>query len=351
MSQHARPSAPSHSGHSPELPRHPHLFYNGRILRAGWGLLLFLLVVFACMAIETLLLVRLAHLHDTPHTVLIPRDALPSLVIATALTLATLVLGVQEQRPFSTYGLRGPNAVRLALGGALTGIVLLSALVLLLHHMDLVLFRGQAIFGIALEWKFGLFWLGFYVLVAYVEEMFARGYLQYTLTRGLAWVLRHYFAAASGVRVAFWISGLVLTVLFALSHRLNRGETSMGVVSAGLFGLLLLVSLWRTGSLWWALGFHTAWDWAQSFLWGTPDSGLLIRDHFFVTEPTAPALQSGGAAGPEGSIYAIGAYLAAFGVLMLLHRRQPYPELWAEAANDADDTDQMLPDPGRATRS
>jgi uncharacterized protein len=32
------------------------------------------------------------------------------------------------------------------------------------------------------------------------------------------------------------------------------------------FGLLFCLSLRRTGSLWWAVGFHAAWDWGQTLL-------------------------------------------------------------------------------------
>jgi len=33
-------------------------------------------------------------------------------------------------------------------------------------------------------------------------------------------------------------------------------------------------AIWRTGNLWFAIGNHAAWDWGQTFLFGTPDSGL-----------------------------------------------------------------------------
>jgi len=40
----------------------------------------------------------------------------------------------------------------------------------------------------------------------------------------------------------------------------------IGLVAGGLVGLLFSYSLWRSGSLWWAIGAHASWDWAQSFL-------------------------------------------------------------------------------------
>jgi uncharacterized protein len=67
--------------------------------------------------------------------------------------------------------------------------------------------------------------------------------------------------------------------------------------------MVFCFSLWRTGSLWWAIGFHTAWDWAQSFLYGVADSGIMVRQHLLATHPLGKPLLSGGATGPEGSIF------------------------------------------------
>lgn len=351
------PPTPAPAGRlAPEQTHRSEIFYDHKVLRAGWGILLFLIVVLACIAAQNFLLARFAQPSIRPHGALALRDflappsALTSIVYAVAITLATWVLSTREQRRFTDYGLRGPRALRMLLGGALSGLVLLTALVLLLHQQDLLVFRGQVLFGIANQWKLGLTSLGFYALVTYVTETFTRGYLQYTLTRGLAWMLRRYFAAGSGVQLAFWIAALLLSALSTLAHLLHRGESSLGICNAGILALLLAYSLWRTGSLWWAFGFHSTWNWTQSFLWGVPHPGMQPQDHLFLTEATGSTLRSGGSGGPESSLYALGAYLAAFGILMLLHKRRVYPELWDEASRDARETTQTLPDPGRFAR-
>ena len=82
---------------------------------------------------------------------------------------------------------------------------------------------------------------------------------------------------------------------------MNPGETPVGLFSAGSIGLILCLTLWYTGSLWWALGFHAAWDWGESFFYGTSDSGLLVKGHLFAEHPTGNILWSGGATGPEGA--------------------------------------------------
>ena len=117
------------------------------------------------------------------------------------------------------------------------------------------------------------------------------GYLQYTLTRGFASLLRHSSAAASGVQPGFWMAAVLLCAVSAVFQGIRGGESLLGTVNAALLGLLMAFSLWRTGALWWALGYHTAWNWAQSFFWGMPHSGTLTRDHLFLTEATGPALR------------------------------------------------------------
>lgn len=74
-----------------------------------------------------------------------------------------------------------------------------------------------------------------------------------------------------------------------------------------------LLSLWHTGSRWWAIGFHASWDWAQSFLYGVADSGIMVQHHFLSTHPIGKPILSGGATGPEGSIF-----LLAIMVLIIL---------------------------------
>ena len=49
-------------------------------------------------------------------------------------------------------------------------------------------------------------------------------------------------------------------------------------------------------------GCHAGWDWAQSYFYGTSDSGLIIEGHLLSEHPTGPALWSGGTTGPEGSL-------------------------------------------------
>jgi len=50
-----------------------------------------------------------------------------------------------------------------------------------------------------------------------------------------------------------------------------------------------------------AIGFHTAWNWGQSFFYGVPDSGASVPGHLFDPTFSGPAWLTGGSVGPEGS--------------------------------------------------
>jgi hypothetical protein len=144
-----------------------------------------------------------------------------------------------------------------------------------------------------------------FLVVGLLEEYLNRGYLLFTLTRGLAGIYSWLFKASQSKTLGFWTGALTVSLLFGLAHETNRGESPIGLLSAGLGSLVFCLSLWRTGSLWWAIGFHASWDWAQSFLYGVADSGLMVEHHLLATHPLGQPLMSGGTTGPEGSIFVL----------------------------------------------
>ena len=175
--------------------------------------------------------------------------------------------------------------------------------------IDSRLLSGSAIL------RYGAIWLLGSLLVGLFEEYFTRGYLQYTLTRGLAGFYQWAFKTRHSLALGFWTSAVIFSVLFGLAHKGNPGESPIGLLSAGLAAMVFCFSLWRTGSLWWAIGFHASWDWAQSFLYGVADSGTMVQHHLLATHPVGKPILSGGATGPEGSIFII-AIMAPISVII-----------------------------------
>lgn len=280
-------------------------------LRAGWGLLLFLLLFIG----SSILVSHLHLLPPRPHTA--PGQTAPEMPPGSAIfgesvslglvLLSTWIMSRIERRPFGVYGLvpqsQSRNPLRHFAQGLACGLTFLSLLVLLLWRSHLLIFTGlllapHQILRDAVIWALG------FLLVALFEESFLRGYLQYTLARGLSSLFRH-VEPAKAPTIGFWTAALLLSAVFGLSHGSNPGESPIGLFAAAFAGLVFTFSLWRTRSLWWAIGIHASWDWAQSFLYGVADSGTMIRNHLLASHPIGRPILSGGTTGPEGSLFVL----------------------------------------------
>lgn len=262
------------------------VFMNDTGLRAGWRALLYLVLFAACLALlfmPVTLLTHGKHLHgELPPSVAILAEALQT----TAIFAAAALLARIERRRLFTVPFEGRATLLRFVSGAVWGFVALSALVFALWKAHLLTF-GPATLQSGAAVRYGLLWGLMFLLVGLSEEALMRGYLQSILARGMG----------------FWPAAVVISALFGALHLNNKGESHVGILSAALVGLFFSLSLWYTGSLWWAIGFHAAWDWAQSFFYGTADSGMVVRGHLFSEHPAGNPLWSGGATGPEGSPY------------------------------------------------
>lgn len=307
-------------------------------LRAGWSLLLFVLLA-ALFIYGGNRLVHHLPTHSNTTSAgpleLIPNTAILGPAIAfTSLALAALLMSLVERRPFSRYGLtlrRMPTDFAL---GIFWGIFALSMLVAVLFLTHTIAFDSIALHGIP-ALTYALEWASVFLLVGLFEEFFFRGYLQYTLARGVAGLTRALSPGNLHAHViGFWIAASIFSViLFTAAHTGNHGETFEGIAAVALAGTVFAFSLYRTGSLWWAIGFHTAWDWGQSYLYGTPDSGVLARGHLLITHPIGRPMLSGGSAGPEGSLFVLPTFLLVALIIHLTLPRRSYP-LTADQSSD-----------------
>ena len=253
-----------------------------------------------------------------------------------ALGLAAWVLSRIERRRLAVYGIDRSH-LRDILPGAFWGLATLSLLVALLRGFHVLVFDGRALAGAAIL-IFGAKWLLAFLLVGLVEEYTIRGYIQYTFTRGV-FGLAERLSSTRTRAIAFWIAAFFMSVIFGALHLGNSGENRMGIVMVFIAGILFSYALWRTGSLWWGIGFHMTWDWAQSFLYGVPDSGTLSSGRLFHTHPVGNILISGGSVGPEGSLLVIPVLLIVF-VVLRFTRAGEQPPL------SPLDLPQELPQPG-----
>jgi membrane protease YdiL (CAAX protease family) len=307
---------------SPPQPQQPrNRIFIGRFgLRAGWSAAIFVpvfIVIFALIGLTTLAAtgklkktIADARSHSQTKAPAQPAQAdmkPKSAIINEALqfsatVLASLALALIERRRMAVYGI-GRNRLFDFLPGAFFGFASLSLLIEVLHATHVLVFDSQALHGAAI-YAFALKWLLAFLLVGLFEEYFNRGFLQYTLTRGL-FGLAEKISAKHARFIAFWLAALIMSLIFGAGHLNNPGENRVGIVMVFIAGIVFSYALWRTGSLWWAIGFHMAWDWAQSFFYGVPDSGFLSAGRLFFTHPVGNTLYSGGVDGPEGSVYVI----------------------------------------------
>ena len=282
-----------------------YVFFGTDGLRAGWSILIFI----ALMAGFLRGVSALNHiLHLLPKAGAANADAAPAFAFATesipffATLLVTWIMSRIEKRPASVYGLGDQRKFPHFFAGLAWGVTCLSLLVFTLLKTGLLVIDSRLLFGSDI-FRYGAIWLFGFLLVGLLEEYLTRGYLQYTLTRGLAGFYKWAFKTRHSAALGFWTAAAIFSIVFGLGHNSNPGESPIGVAAAGLAALVFCLSLWRTGSLWWAIGFHTSWDWAQSFLYGVADSGIMVKFHLFATHPVGKPLLSGGATGPEGSIF------------------------------------------------
>ena len=302
------------------------IFVSADGLRAGWSILLFLLIAFLVAKTATGLIARV-HPFAPPAA---GGEVTASFTLAmegvslAVILLAAWVVSRIERRSFPRYGLDWSfRRLRQFAVGWLWGLLLLSLLVGGLWATGALVFTGRVLAGFdILRW--GVIWSLGFLCVSLLEEFLTRGFLQFTLTRGVAGL-----AGAVGMMprtrklLSFWVVALFFSFVFGLGHKNNPGESPIGLLSAGLIGLVFAFSLWRTGSLWWAIGYHAAWDWAESFLYGVRDSGMLVEHHLLASHPQGPTLLSGGLTGPEGSIYILGECLISAIIVAVTLRPEP----------------------------
>jgi membrane protease YdiL (CAAX protease family) len=264
------------------------IFWNEHKLRAGWRLLIFLLLVVLFTLAGTFLAMAM-HLPQILRTGLTATSLLVKDGFGIiAIFAAAAIMGLLEARPFGGYGL--PRAAAFGAGfwqGATWGIAMIAVIIFLIRA-----FRGFSFGELALRgptlWGYAALWGVAFVFVGLFEEFLFRGYAQFTLATG----------------IGFWPAATLLSAGFGAVHLFNPGEAKVGALSVFMIGIFFCLTLRRTGNLWFAVGMHAAFDWGESFLFSVPDSGLVAPGHLLNSSFHGPVWLTGGTVGPEGSVMA-----------------------------------------------
>jgi uncharacterized protein len=333
------------------------VFMGSQGLRAGWSVLVFffLLVLFMFPLSYVAHLVARSVLHLDKDN-LTPTVAILQEIVAVLAALgAGAIVALIERRKLLDFNLNGPRRWRNFVAGLVAGFAGLSVLVGALATGGWLHFGPVALTG-AQIFSYAALWAGCFLLVGFFEEGTFRCYLQFTLSRGINfwWALGIQAAAcldlflrAKGNGVwgvyavallglvpcfllelkkvegsGFWQAAWVTSMLFGFIHTSNNGENWIGILGAAAIGFVFCVSIWVTGSAWWAIGCHAGWDWAETYFYGTADSGLPAKGHYLTTSPSGQVLWSGGTDGPEGSLLVLGVILLLLLALLVIYGRK-----------------------------
>ena len=226
------------------------------------------------------------------------------LIFAAVVILPTALMLSLTREPFAFSGWSPARSGRSLTWGVASGAGLIAATAVILWASGSVTFHLAAV-SASIALQGGALSVLLWLMLAAAEEGLHRGYAFVQLSRAIS------FRAAAALSSAWFMYG----------HIGNPGETVIGIVAAGLLALVLSYSVLRTGSLWFALGFHASWNFSQSFVFGFANSGGKSPASLFSADLAGSPYLTGGTAGPEGSILILPASLILIAVVRRLGTR------------------------------
>jgi membrane protease YdiL (CAAX protease family) len=286
------------------------LFVGPDGLRHGWRFLIFAAaIVLASQFLEEPALGFFAgKLHSDralSATNVIVGDLFGLLIVLILTSLAARF----ERRRIDSYGL----PVNEAFGGFFWNGALLGFLTIIFVGLGMLFTRGMRMHGLALHGAQMItapaLWLIAMLLVGLAEEYVFRGYALQSLWRG----------------AGFWPAALITTALFAAAHLSKPHENAIDIAMIFVLGMLPCLSVRVTGSLWWAVGWHAAFDFGQFFIIGTPNGGQVPVGRLFDATFPGPAWITGGELGTEASYFMIPAAAVTFIYVGFFLRRRVSP--------------------------
>ena len=274
------------------------LFVGPGGLRHGWRFLIFAAAIFLVVQFlqQPAIVFLAAKLHVAPNAL-----SAPSIIVSCAfdLILILIVTGVVarfERRRIDSYGL----PINQAFGGFFWNGAIAGFATIAFVGAGMLITGGMSIQGIGLRGSdlttSPFLWLVAMLFVGVTEEYVFRGYALQSLWRG----------------AGFWPATLITNALFAGAHLSKPHENAIDIGIIFALGVLLCVSVRVTGSLWWAVGWHAAFDFGQFFIIGTRNGGQVPQGRLFDATFLGPAWITGGELGTEASYFMIPPTIATF---------------------------------------
>jgi hypothetical protein len=281
---------------------------DGR-LKLFWRAVLFYaaatLVVFPLLDWPTRRVVALLHVPPGLTAGNIALSEIGTFIVALILTGA---FALYEHRRLDSYGMPVERAFRLpTLEGVGAGIVMAGAVAIGMLALGGMQVKGFAPNQGAIGFH-ALAWLLANICIGIAEEAFYRGY----------------FLQALWKSIGFWPASVVVALAFAADHYFYKtGENIWDVITLVSLSMMLCYSVLRTGSLWFAVGFHIAFDYMQLFIIGTPNGALLPVGRLLDVRFDGPWWLTGGVLGTEASLLMYPAIAIVWLYVWWRYRSQP----------------------------
>jgi CAAX protease family protein len=285
------------------------IFFTSRGLRAGWRLLIFIALVLGLQFAVGWCIEKIFH---PPQVAFLDPVGLgiEELLPLIEVVIATWVMSRIERRGFADYGIPVRNAFgRQFWLGIGWGMAIASLVIGMIAA-----FGGYRIVGLAIHggqlWYFFALWILVNLTIGFSEELTFRAYLLTTLAEG----------------IGYWAASIVISIGFgALHYFLKPHERWEDFAMTGLFSLFVCLTLRRTGSLAFAIGFHAAFDFGNIFFWSGQNAGEFAVGHLFETRWPGAQWLTGGQLGPETSWMVFPVIVLMFVVFDRLYRERKFP--------------------------
>ncbi len=261
------------------------LFAGEHGLRAGWRLLIWFAILLGLAALINFIIIRLFHPHQ--HAFLDPVALTMSDIFGfVAALVATLIMARIERRTMRDYYVPSGGAfARQFWPGLLWGFLAVSLLVGMIAALGGYKVEGLAITGRSLAHG-TILWIMASLAIGVVEEFAFRAYILRTLADG----------------IGFWPAAALLSLGFGALHYFTKPyERWEDFASTGLLGLFLCLTIRRTGTLAFAIGWHAAFDWGAIYLYSGRNAGEFALGHLLRTSWPGSERVTGGMLGPEAS--------------------------------------------------
>jgi uncharacterized protein len=236
-----------------------------------------------------------------------PQGLIAFLLPPFALT-GLLVLGwvrFVERRPLATIGLTRTGGARGFLLGLAIGLGTIAAVVAagwVAGALDASGYAPAFASPAALGSVFVLLFA--FVVQSSVEEILFRGWLLSVVARK--------FGIVAAVALT--------SILFGVLH-FSPGQPWLVALNIQLFSVFACVWALRAGNIWGVMGWHAGWNWLLATGFELPVTGLDVGLPALLVAlaPIGPAWLTGGAQGPEGSVFCTLFFLA--GIAFIAARR------------------------------